>query len=218
MAENQPRITRSHKEKAATEQPNLPTTPIVPPKEFTASERAANLESDVRQAGEQIKEKVHVVSEQVQTQLKSTYRTVVDELYFIKSKFLQTPLRDHAVQLAATWIVVTLMHVIMNTLSSRIPLSTNLFSMYLEHWQPMSFVIGNAILSRAIDHLKPNNQYAWSCVAMCWLSAMIGWTSFPFTGIFEKAVLSLPLNARNFVWLSALPPAVNWAVKKIKTL
>ncbi len=80
-------------------------------------------------------------------------------------------------------------------------------------------------------------------VAMCWLSAVIGWSSFPFSSILEKAydcdpafflsalrtltasccgdlrcsAVSLPLNARNFVWLAGVPPAINWAVKKIKS-
>jgi len=113
-------------------------------------------------------------------------------------------------------MVVVLMHTIINAISGHIPISTQLFSMYLSHYQHWGFVVANAILSRAVDHLPAPVQYAWSCVAMCWFSAAVGWTSFPFSGIFEKVALSLPLNARNFVWLSALPPVINWTVKKIR--
>jgi hypothetical protein len=37
-------------------------------------------------------------------------------------------LRDHAVQLAAAWLVTTAMHVVLNTFSHRLPLSSHLFS------------------------------------------------------------------------------------------
>jgi hypothetical protein len=183
-----------------------------------ARETIKHMQSELPHVAEHLKEKANVVGEQVKGQMQTAARSIREELQFIRKKFTGSRLRDHVVQLGAALIVVTAMHLVVNSISHQLPVSSRMFLMYLEHWQPVSFLFGLTVLSRAVDHLHASDQYAWSIAAMCWTTAFLGWSNFPFSsaGILEKAAMSLPLNARNFVWLAALPPAINWTVKKIR--
>lgn len=182
----------------------------------SAQDTIKHAQSELPHVAEQLKERANVVGEQIKVQAEGAARTIREELAFIRKKFTGSRLRDHVLQLGAAMIVVTIMHLVFNAVSHQLPVSSRVFLMYLEHWQPGAFLLGLTLMSRAVDHLKPAEQYAWSIVAMCWTTAILGWSSFPFGGILEKAAISLPLNARNFVWMAFLSPAINATVKKIR--
>lgn len=202
----------------AREPANTPPSPQVPHTDLGTDVRETikHMQTELPHMAEAIKGKANVVGEQVKEQAQFAVRSVREEIAFIRKKFMGSRIRDHAVQLGAALLVASAMHMLFSFLAPHIPVSTRMFMMYLEHWQPGAFLVGLTVLSRAVDHMPFNQQYAWSIAAMCWTTAVLGWAHFPFTGVVEKAAISLPLNARNFVWLSALPPAVNWTVKKIR--
>ena len=205
-------MTERHRQPHA----QVPPSPAVSQTERDTREAARSLQHEAEQVAEQVKGKAEMLGKEAQEQVRVAARTVREELAFIRQKFMGSSLKDHVLQLGAALVVATVMHLALNALSHRTSFSTQMFAMYLQHWQPWSFLAGSTLLSRAVDHLPIPEQYAWSVTAMCWLTAIVGWSSFPFTGVLEKAAASLPLNARNFIWLAALSPAINWTVRKIK--
>jgi len=193
-----------------------PSTPAIQAEKDVIRDAGRSLQHEAEQTAEQLKERAVVMGKEAKEQMKLAARSIREEINFIRQKFMGSRLREHVLQLGATFIVAAVMHVVLNFLSSKLAFSTQLFTMYLEHWQPWSFLIGGTVLSRSVDHLRPIDQYAWSVTALCWLTSVVGWSAFPFAGVLEKAAVSLPLTARNFIWLGAFSPVINWTVRKLK--